>query len=844
MEITFFPYDFEYKVDGDITFIYIYARQTDGCRICIIHKYEPYFYASVENVDNAALERRLQSLVINSLSGPAKVVSWEPVAKELRGKKEQFWKITVNYPKAVPVIAEKLESWDIVCYERDIVFVHRYLRDNSIIPMTLTTADGRFRPHKPTKNDHSAAIPVFDAATVQPLSSETFPKWKMLAVDIETYAERKEIDPEKNPILMIAFYGKDHTNKEFTKVITWKEIRSATMSAEYLEIVDDEAALINRFTEIIAEFQPDIVTGYFSDGFDLPYLKTRASKYKISLNLGLDGSPLIVNSSAGFRESVCKISGMLHLDVLKFIKNIFGKNLKTDSYSLNAVAGELLGHHKHDVNLDQLSIFWDNNNAHELLKFCEYNLHDARLTFQLCRHLLHDIIEFTKIIGLPTFDVIRMSSSKLVENYILRRAMEFNVIAPNRPGNYEMEQRRRDSVQGAFVYEPTPGLYNDIIIFDFRSLYPTIITSHNLGPEGFQCPCCREKAAVPGLKNQWFCIREKKFMPSVLEALISLRTAVKKELKEVKKGTGDNRSDDTAIAMLESRSYALKILANSFYGYLGFFGARWYSLESAAATTAYARDYITRTITQAQQHHFDVIYADTDSCFLLLKDKTQDDALAFMKEINQQLPGNMELECEGHYTKGIFVSVKRSNRGAKDRGAKKRYALLSESGKLKITGFETVRRNSSPLAKDVQQTVLQLVLTDKTKEALEYVATVTQNLRSGVIPLEKLIIKTQITRELSSYTALGPHVKVAREMAAKGERIAPGKIISYIIVKGKGLIRDRAKIPEDVTDKEYDADYYLHHQLIPAVSSIFAVLGYPEDSLFQESSQTGLNTFF
>jgi DNA polymerase I len=145
---------------------------------------------------------------------------------------------------------------------------------------------------------------------------------------------------------------------------------------------------------------------------------------------------------------------------------------------------------------------------------------------------LHDIIEFTKIIGLPTFDVIRMSSSKLVENYILRRAMEFNVIAPNRPGNYEMEQRRRDSVQGAFVYEPTPGLYDHIIVFDFRSLYPTIITSHNLGPEGFQCSCCQEKAAVPGLKNHWFCIREKKFMPSVLEALISVRTAVKKELKE------------------------------------------------------------------------------------------------------------------------------------------------------------------------------------------------------------------------------------------------------------------------------------------------------------------------
>jgi len=802
MQIEFFPYDFEYKVEKGKSYIYLYSKQKNGEKICVIQEYQPYFFAAVEKVDLAGFEERLKNLSVE----PAKVISWKEVKKNLLGKEKKFWKIVVNYPKAVPLIAKELESWDIECYERDILFVHRYLRDMNITPMTLSKAEGKFIEKT-----------VFQAEKVSSVSSETV-DWNILAVDIETYAEKKEIDPEKNPILMIAFYG-----KEFKKVITWKEFPH---NLDYLEVVKDEKSMIKRFVEIIKEVQPDVLTGYFSDGFDLPYIKTRATKYRINLDLGLDGSSLIVNTQAGFRQSVCKISGILHLDVLKFVKNIFGGNLKTDSYSLNAVSTELLGNKKQDVNLDQLAPAW-NNHPEKLAEFVEYNLHDARLTFQLCQHLMYDMTEFTKIIGLPTFDVIRMRFSRLVENYIMTRAMEYNVIAPNKPGSFEIEQRRRESIKGGFVFEPTPGLYDDIVVFDFRSLYPTIITSHNLGPEALNCKCCKEKAKVPGMKKQWFCIKEKKFMPSVLEALINRRLELKKEIKELKK---ENKTHD-------ARSYALKILANAFYGYLGFFGARWYSIESAGATTAYARDYIKNTIAQARKKKFEVVYADTDSCFLLLGDKKTEEAMNFMNEINKNLPGNMELEYEGHFKKGIFVPVKGSNRGAK-----KKYALLGEDGKLKITGFETVRRNWSPLAKEVQQKTLQLVLTNKVEEALLHLREMVKQLRSGKIDLNKLILKTQITKELSKYSSIGPHVKVAQDLAAKGEKISPGKVVHYVIVKGTGLIREKARIPEEVS--EYDTDYYLNHQLIPAVSSIFSVLGYSEDELFKKSSQTGLGKFF
>lgn len=831
IKIKFYPYDFEYKLRNNKPYLYLYSKTETGEKITIIHPYQPYFYASLHNIDKQKLIQQLTTFTLNSNNNnnynnnnnePAKITSFEEVEKELLGKTQSFLKIYVNYPKSVPLISKEIESWGISCYEKDILFVHRYLRDLKLTPMTLLEAEGELQ------NDINLRTPLFLAEHIQQISKETAPFWKLLAIDIETYAEKKEINFQKNPILMISFYGLKEDNTEFRKVLTWKNF---SHDLDYLEIVSDEISLLQRFKEIILDYKPDIITGYFSDGFDFPYIKARADKHNITLDLGLDYSEMNTGRLSTSREGESKITGILHIDIFKFIRNIFGKDLNTDSLSLDAVASELLGHNKHVVNLDLLADTW-NNHPEKLSEFCAYNLHDSFLAFQLCNKLLYDMIEFSKIIGLPIFDVIRMRFSRLVESYILKRALEFNVIAPNRPDDKEIEERMNESIQGAFVFEPTPGLYKDIVVFDFRSLYPTIISSHNIGPESFHCSCCRNLAHVPEKEEYWFCQKEKKFIPTILEDIITIRSDQKRLMKEAKK-----RGED--ITMLAARTYALKVLANSFYGYLGFYGARWYSIECAASTTAYARNYIKQTIAQAEKKGFKVIYADTDSCFLLLEKQILDQAMEFMNEVNFTLPGQMELEFENYYTHGIFVAIKGT-----EKGAKKKYALMTTDGKMKIIGFETIRRNWSKLAKDVQENVLRYVLRERTEEALVYVKSIIKDLHSGKIPLDQLIIKTQITRELSQYTSIGPHIQVARKLAERGEQIPPGTIIEYIIVKGSGLIRDRAKTISEVKEGEYDAEYYLNNQLIPAVNSIFAVLGYTEEDIFQKSSQKGLGNFF
>ena len=832
MEIKFYPYDFGYQIKTEKVYVYLYSKLEDKTKICVMEEFQPYFYVKIAGINLTKLEEKLKTTEIKLKSDSndlAKVVNWEEVEKSLLGKKEKFWKIYVNYPQAVYLISKILEKEELDCYETDLPFIHRYLRDQNLTPMALMKAEGEFTEELNTQ----MRVPTFLAQSVTQESKKAdIQNLKILALDIETYTKNKVINPDTDPILMIAIYGTDESGKEYKKVLTWQRFKN---KLDYLEHFDTEEEILKRFKQIILDYQPDIITGYFSDGFDFPYIKRRADKFKLKLDLGLDSSELNTGKSdlkKSFRLGKSKIEGILHLDVYQFIKRIFGKNLKIENYSLNTIANELLDQKKRDVNLDNLPEIWDNQ-PEQLVDFCEYNLHDAHLALKLCQKLMYDMVEFSKIVGLPLFDVTRMSFSRLVESYILKRAVEFNVIAPNKPKNVDIAQRSGETFKGGFVYEPLPGLYQNIVVFDFRALYPTIISAHNIGPEALFCQCCRKKKGnkVPQEENLWFCSKEKKFMPEVLERIILRRTDLKRLIKETEeKGKGTK--------FLESRSYALKILANSFYGYMGFFGARWYCLECVTAVTAYARNYIKTTIEKAQEKGFKVVYADTDSCFLLLGNKNIDQAMEFMNEINFDLPGHMELEFEGHFSRGIFVAQKGT-----EKGAKKKYALLDKKGKIRITGFETVRRNWSPISKEIQEHVLKLVLEDKTNAALDHVKGMIKKLKDGQIPLEKLIIKTQITKDLSSYSSIGPHVAVAMRMLEKGIPVVPGMVIEYIIAKGQGLIREKAKSVEEIKDGEYDIDYYLNNQILPAVSSIFAVLGY-KDLFTKDNVQSGLGKFF
>ncbi|CAI1492196.1 DNA polymerase [Thermococcus nautili] len=377
--------------------------------------------------------------------------------------------------------------------------------------------------------------------------------------------------------------------------------------------------------------------------------------------------------------------------------------------------------------------------------------------------------------------------------------------------------------------EGTPYYFANGIL-THNSLYPSIIITHNVSPDTLNREGCKEYDVAPEVGHK-FCKDFPGFIPSLLGDLLEERQKIKRKMKAT--------VDPLEKKLLDYRQRAIKILANSFYGYYGYAKARWYCRECAESVTAWGREYIETTIREIEEKFgFKVLYADTDGFFATIPgadaETVKKKAKEFLKYINAKLPGLLELEYEGFYVRGFFVT-------------KKKYAVIDEEGKITTRGLEIVRRDWSEIAKETQARVLEAILKHgDVEEAVRIVKEVTEKLSKYEVPPEKLVIHEQITRDLRDYKATGPHVAVAKRLAARGVKIRPGTVISYIVLKGSGRIGDRA-IPFDEFDPtkhRYDAEYYIENQVLPAVERILKAFGYrKEDLRYQKTKQVGLGAW-
>jgi DNA polymerase elongation subunit (family B) len=289
-----------------------------------------------------------------------------------------------------------------------------------------------------------------------------------------------------------------------------------------------------------------------------------------------------------------------------------------------------------------------------------------------------------------------------------------------------------------------------------------------------------------------------------------------------------------------ARSNAFKLLSASVHGYIGFFGARYHSLESSASILAFVRKFNKEIIEKVKTAGYQVIYGDTDSIAFLTDKKTKDDVKSLLKKLNAQLPGVMELELEGFFKRGLWVTTR-----AGVFGAKKKYALLGEDGKLKIRGFETVRRDWCPLARQLQNKVINMILEDgNEKRAMVYIKEIVKKLKERKIPREEILIKTMLQKPLSEYKAISPHVIAARKMIEKSLPIGSGNLISYFIAETrekKKLVREKVKLPDE--KGEYNIEYYLEKQILPAIENILQVFGIDSNEIVNAKRQTKLGDF-
>jgi DNA polymerase elongation subunit (family B) len=297
------------------------------------------------------------------------------------------------------------------------------------------------------------------------------------------------------------------------KVLSCKKCPSLP---EYVKYYKTEKEMLLAFAETIKKLSPDILTGYYSDKFDLPYIKARADKHKIKLNLGLDGSGIKFSGGLNPRG---KLSGISHIDLLNFIETAYSQYLQSETLSLNDVSSELLGEKKHEHEFKS-----QNKMSHDDWRnFFKYNLQDSNLTHKLFLKAWPDLLEFSKIMQEPLFNVSRDGMSTNVEHYIIHNLNKYNEIIEKKPTHDQIGERRaRRPYEGAFVLEPKPKLYDNIVMFDFTSMYGSVIVTYNLSLSTFQ----KEKSNATSVKlaNKTVYFSKKKgFFPEMLEQTINYR---------------------------------------------------------------------------------------------------------------------------------------------------------------------------------------------------------------------------------------------------------------------------------------------------------------------------------
>ena len=276
------------------------------------------------------------------------------------------------------------------------------------------------------------------------------------------------------------------------------------------------------------------------------------------------------------------------------------------------------------------------------------------------------------------------------------------------------------------------------------------------------------------------------------------------------------------------------------YGYLGFFGSRFYCFDCANEVTLKGREQIQDVINILEEKKYEIIYGDTDSIFVYLDKKKTEPLNDIVSKINEKLPDLMELSIQDIYPKAIFVAAKGSLKGAK-----KKYALITKEDKIVIKGFAAIRRNWSKLAKEVQKEVLKIILTtNDTEKALKYIKEIIADLRSNKVPTKKMSISTQITKPIDDYDSIGPHVAVAIKLRNKGIEVKPGDIIKYIVKKGAGRIGDKSYPEDSVSQEEYDGEYYIMNQILPSVEEILRIFNINKEDILSNNNQNTLSKFF
>ena len=586
--------DIDYVTHEEKPVIRLFSKKGDKNIVLLDDTFEPYLYVIPKDDPEICKKEILDNLENVKINIETK--------KDFQVEKT-FLKVTFPNPQDLAKRRENLYDLDEVAHVRefDIPFYRRYLIDRDVIPMTEVKAVGEKVDSFLNLDSKKHDLEIIKLSKPLERIKDNLNDFRILSFDLEVRNPNGMPNSEVDEIIMIGVAS----NFGINQVISTKT--NSENRGNFVNQVKDEKAMIETFVDIIKKSNVDIIVGYNSDNFDFPYLKDRAKIHGIDLDLGMDDSN-IKFIRRGYANAA-SFKGLIHVDLYLVMR----RYMTLERYTLERVYYELFGEEKIDVPGEHIWEYWDSDST-QLDDLFDYSLDDVVATLKIAQQTLPLNLELTRIVGQPLFDLSRMATGQQAEWFLVKEAYFDNEVVPNKKGesNYALRAAADDN-EGGYVKEPEIGLHENLVQFDFRSLYPSIIISKNISPDVLVIGDVenRDEYNISPEHDLKFKKEPKGFIPSVISKILNERFKIKKAMKA--------SVDPTERKTLDVQQQAIKRLANTMYGIYGFPRFRWYSFECAKAITSWGRKYIKSSMKEAEKYGFYAIYADTDGFYAKYK---------------------------------------------------------------------------------------------------------------------------------------------------------------------------------------------------------------------------------
>ncbi|KAK2170976.1 hypothetical protein NP493_1118g00000 [Ridgeia piscesae] len=885
--ITFQQIDMDYYVGsplagmpgasvGVVPIIRMYGVTMDGHSVAAhIHGFSPYFYVpacpNFKPTDCAKFRTALNTVVLKDMRSNRDNVSQAVLAVEVQHKesiygfrgnrKMPFLKITMALPRLIAPARRLLEQGfqfegyplhGYQSYESNIDFEIRFMVDSGMVGCSwLELPSGKYQLRRQGNTQHgpSYSLPLKTRCQIEAdiswedlVSHSPEGEWskiapmRILSFDIEC-SGRKGIFPvpEKDPVIQIANMVVRQGDKDpFIRSVFTLNTCAPIVGADVVSF-KREADLLKKWAAFVREVDPDIITGYNIQNFDLPYLINRAHTLKVNdfdfLGRVKDSRSVIKDSmlqskQMGRRENkTINIEGRVQFDMLQVLL----RDYKLRSYRLNAVSYHFLQEQKEDVQHNIISDL-QNQNEQTRRRLAVYCLKDAYLPLRLLDKLMSIInsMEMARVTGVPLSYLLSRGQQIKVISQLLRKALTQGLLLP------VQKIEVGDEFTGATVIEPVKGYYDTpIATLDFSSLYPSIMMAHNLcyttllNESAIKREGLTPDQFIKTPSGNYFVKSpvRKGLLPEILENLLGARRKAKADLKK--------ETDPFKKKVLDGRQLALKISANSVYGFTGAQVGKLPCLEISQSVTAFGRMMIEQTkqvveekytIQNGYEHDAKVIYGDTDSVMCKFGVDTVAEAMKLGSEaaeyISSKFPHPIKLEFEKVYYPYLLIN-------------KKRYAGLyftrpETHDKMDCKGIETVRRDNCTLVANLINTCLQMILINRDPMgAVDFAKQTISDLLCNRIDISQLVITKELTKTDDEYAGKQAHVELANRMRKRDAGSAPhlGDRVPYVIIAAAKKTAAYLKSEDPIYVLEnsipIDTQYYLENQLSKPLLRIF-----------------------